>query len=279
MARARRLTRDTRTGRRRVLPWAVGGAVVGALLAAVAAAPARWLADAVADASGQRLLLADARGSVWSGSAVAVLAGGPGSRSASALPGRLKWTFGLAREDRSRVELRLRHECCIDDQIRLRIEAGVGRLKLSLPAGRAALGRWPASWLVGLGAPFNSLRPGGTLRLVADGLAVETVQGRWRVSGLAELDLQSLSSPLSTADPLGSYRISVTGASSGGDGAGVALSTLQGPLRLTGTGQWAGPRLRFRGQAQADPGSEAPLNTLLNLLGPRQGALALLAIG
>jgi hypothetical protein len=53
-----------------------------------------------------------------------VLTGGPGSRDASALPGRLRWTFGLARENRARVELRLRHACCIGDQMRLRIEPG-----------------------------------------------------------------------------------------------------------------------------------------------------------
>jgi general secretion pathway protein N len=59
----------------------------------------------------------------------------------------------------------------------------------------------------------------------------------------------------------------------------VALTTLQGPLRLTGSGQWAGPRLRFRGQAQADPGSEAAAEHPAQPLGQRQGALALLAIG
>ena len=38
-------------------------------------------------ATGQRLLLADARGTVWNGSAVPVLTGGPDSRDAAALPG------------------------------------------------------------------------------------------------------------------------------------------------------------------------------------------------
>ena len=55
--------------------------------------PAAWLAGAVAPATDQRLLLADARGTLWSGSAVAVLTGGPDSRDASALPGRLEWTL------------------------------------------------------------------------------------------------------------------------------------------------------------------------------------------
>jgi general secretion pathway protein N len=95
---------------RRTWPWVLGGLLLGGALAALIHAPASWLAAALASATDQRLLLADARGSIWSGSAIAVLTGGPGSRTASALPGRLKWTFGLARENRSRVEVRLRHE-------------------------------------------------------------------------------------------------------------------------------------------------------------------------
>ena len=69
------------------LRWAIAGAVVGAAVALVAFAPAAWLARWVAAVSGERVLLADARGTVWAGSAVAVLTGGPGSRDASALPG------------------------------------------------------------------------------------------------------------------------------------------------------------------------------------------------
>ena len=75
--------------------WAVFGAFVGVLIGVVVFAPAAWLASAIASATGQHLLLADARGTVWTGSAVVVLTGGPGSRDASALPGRLDWTVGL----------------------------------------------------------------------------------------------------------------------------------------------------------------------------------------
>ena len=67
------------------LRWAVAGLVIGTLLAFIAFAPAVWLARAIASATDERLLLADARGTVWSGSAVPVLTGGAGSRDASAL--------------------------------------------------------------------------------------------------------------------------------------------------------------------------------------------------
>ena len=75
--------------------WALAGAALGLLAAVVAFAPAAWLAAGVAGASGGQLLLADARGTVWSGHAVAVLSGGADSRDAVALPGRLSWRLGL----------------------------------------------------------------------------------------------------------------------------------------------------------------------------------------
>lgn len=268
----------TATGSRRAWPWVLAGTVIGAVLALVVQAPAGWLAGWLARATDHRLLLTEARGTVWAGSAVVVLGGGEGSRDARALPGRLHWSLGLAPEGWRALQLTLRQPCCIDDALRLRLEPGLGRLRLALPPGRQAVGHWPAGWLVGLGAPFNTLRLGGTASLWAEDFSVESVQGRWRLDGRAGLELRGLNSALSAVDPLGSYRLVVSGGE-GPDGARLALETLQGPLRLSGQGQWAGPRLRFRGQAQADPGSEAMLNNLLNLLGQRQGALALLAIG
>jgi hypothetical protein len=70
----------------KTLGWGLIGTVAGAVLALAAYAPAAWLARAAASATSERLLLADARGTVWQGSAVVVLTGGAGSRDASALP-------------------------------------------------------------------------------------------------------------------------------------------------------------------------------------------------
>lgn len=264
--------------RRTVRIWALAGCLVGTLLTIPALAPASWLARALAKASDGRLLLADTRGTLWSGSAVAVLTGGPGSRDASALPGRLHWSIDLVRSEPGAIELALRQACCIDGVLRLRLHTGIGRLRLSLPSGDPARIRWPAAWLAGLGAPFNTLRLDGLAQFSSSGMSFEHVQGRWRMDGQALLELQDLSSVLSTVRPLGSYRVQVTGGD-GSVGPRLELQTLRGPLQLAGQGQWAGKALRFRGQAQAEPGSEAMLNNLLNLLGQRRGPLALLAIG
>jgi general secretion pathway protein N len=252
-----------------------GGLAAGALVALVAFAPAAWLASGVASATSQRLLLADARGTVWSGSAVPVLTGGADSRDAAALPGRLQWSLALAGRQ---LALTARHECCLNGELRLLLEPGFGRVKVTLPPPESPRAQWPAVWLSGLGTPWNTLQLGGSLRLSSPGLQAESVQGRWRLEGRAALQLDALSSRLSPLPSLGSYRIDLAGDAASGD-ARITLTTTEGPLQLSGSGQWAGARLRFRGEARAAAGSETALNNLLNLLGRRQGALSVISIG
>ncbi len=264
-----------RTG---VAAWAVAGALLGALAALPALWPAAWVARAVAGASDGRLLLADARGTLWAGSALPVLTGGPGSRDASALPDRLHWRLAL---DGAALRVTLSQRCCLAEGLALRVVPGLGRWRVELlpPAGGAArpLAQWPAAWLAGLGTPWNTLQPQGLLLLASPGLVLESAQGRWRLQGSAELTLAQFASRVSTLSPLGSYRLQIAG-----NAAGVStlqLATLDGALQLQGSGEWAASGLRFRGQASAAPGAEAVLDNLLNIIGRRQGATALLSIG
>lgn len=265
----------------RARTWAGLGAAAGLALAAVVWAPAAWLGAVLADATGDRLVLADARGTVWDGSAVLLLTGGPGSRDASALPGRLQWRLGL---DGAALMLRARQDCCLNGEVALRVTPGLGRMSLQLPAAPGPLGRWPASWLVGLGTPWNTLQPSGTLAVSAPGgIALEQVQGRWRFSGGAQFELLSIASRLSTLDALGSYRLTLQGQASGNEATTLTLATLDGALLLSGSGQMlggsAGSRLRFNGEASAAPGSEAALANLLNIIGRRRGPVSVISIG
>lgn len=267
------------SGRRSGLRWlAAAGVAAGALAAFVAFAPASWLADAVDRATAGRLLLAEARGSIWNGSALPVLTGGAGSRDARALPGRLQWTLGLAVRGGAGLDLRARQDCCIEGELSLRLKPRWGgwRLELAPPASAQPLLHWPASVLAGLGTPFNTLDLGGTVSLASEGLAAERGAGGWHFDGRAALTLHDLSSRLAVLLPvLGSYRVQVDG----GETLRFALSTLEGALRLQGQGEWTAGGLRFRGLAAAAPGSEPALNNLLNNLGRRQGGGALLSIG
>ncbi len=251
------------------------GFVCGAIVALIAFAPATWLASAVSSASGQRLLLADARGTVWNGSAVPVLGGGPESRSAALLPGRLHWSLGL-RLLAGAFDLRLRQDCCMSADAQLLVRPGLGSYSVQLLPGAASIGEWPAAWLSGLGAPWNTLQPGGSLRLSSPGLTLEVASGRWRLNGSAELELNNLSSRVSTLERLGSYTLRLDGT---GSTPSLRLSTQDGALLLTGSGQWTDSRFRFRGEASAAPGFESALDNLLNILGRRQGAVSILSIG
>ncbi|MGD9835523.1 MAG: type II secretion system protein N, partial [Piscinibacter sp.] len=205
--------------------WAVFGIAVGVLAGVVAFAPAAWLAGAIASATNQHLLLADARGTVWSGSAVVVLTGGPGSRDASALPGRLDWTVGLKG---LALELRARQACCLNGTASLLVRPGLGRVNVALAPSPGWVGQWPTAWLAGLGTPWNTMQMGGSIRLSSPGLSVETVQGRWRLAGSAELDLIDVSSRVSTLETLGSYRLILAGDASGSGASQITLSTQQG---------------------------------------------------
>ena len=67
--------------------WAGAGALLGLLTTLILQAPAAWLAAAIGQSTDGKLLLSEARGTVWSGSARLQLSGGAGSRDLSALPG------------------------------------------------------------------------------------------------------------------------------------------------------------------------------------------------
>lgn len=256
--------------------WAIAGIVIGVLAGLIAFAPAAWLARAVASSTNEHLLLADARGTVWSGSAVVVLTGGPGSRDASALPGRLDWTVGLKGLG---LELQARHACCLNGPASIVVRPGFGRVSIALGAGSGWIGQWPTAWLGGLGTPWNTMQMGGSLRLSSPGVALESVQGRWRLSGRADVDLLDVSSRLSTLDTLGSYRFTVAADPAGTGASQLMLSTQQGALQLSGSGTLGPTGVRFRGDAQAAPGQEAPLTNLLNIIGRRDGARSVISIG
>lgn len=250
--------------------WALAGALLGLLGALILFAPARWLAQAAAAATGERLLLAEPRGSLWRGSARLVLSGGAGSRDAAALPSRVSWRLAPGW---GTLRLTLAAPCCTPQPLVLAVTPRWGGLRVAVPDGPPS--QWPASLLAGLGTPWNTLQLDGQLQLATQGLSLEWADGAARLSGQAELQALGLSSRLSTLRPMGSYRVTLQQ----GNPPQVNLSTLSGSLELSGSGQLAGGRLRFTGQASAAPEREAALANLLNIIGRRNGARSLITIG
>ena len=249
--------------------WAVLGALLGLVLTLAVAAPARWLAAAVAQASGGRLQLLEPAGRVWAGSARLALAGGADSRDRAALPGRLHWRLAPTLTG---LQARFNLDCCTPQGLLLRASPRWGGVQLQLADSAS---HWPAAVLAGLGTPFNTIDPEGELELLTQGLAATWLAGRLQLAGSATLTARALSSRLSTLRPMGSYQLVLRG---GGGDIGVSLSTLEGGLRLSGRGHWVGTRLRFQGEASAAPGLQGQLANLLNILGRRQDDRAILSI-
>jgi general secretion pathway protein N len=249
--------------------WALGGAASGLVFALLLFAPARWLAGPVERAAHGRLLLAQPRGTVWTGAAELILSGGQGSNDAAALPTPLQWRIRPAWDG---LVVQLDSACCTELPVQLRIQPSWRGARVAVAQARS---RWPAGVLVGLGTPWNTLQFEGELLLATEGLSVEWIEGRLSIAGRAELTAQRLSSRLSTLRPMGSYRITLLG----GATPALQLQTLEGNLQLTGSGQWVGSRLHFSGVASAAPDREAALANLLNIIGRRNGARSIITIG
>ncbi len=249
-------------------------AVVMLVLTALVIAPAQWAASAVRSATSGRIELADASGTLWNGSAILVLAASsdPGVSRAS-LPERLSWRLSPWSLLAAQLDLTLTHPSALTQPLAIRaplIGGGASTL------GTATL-RLPASLLVGLGAPWNTIRPGGILTINWDRLQIEPN----RLLGNVSAEWQYASSALTPVSPMGHYRLQTNGI---WPGTQLELLTISGPLELKGSGTIPeGGRLRFLGRAQAmagtDPGVKAQLTGLISLLGRRDGEGALLNFG
>jgi general secretion pathway protein N len=248
--------------------WTVAGALCGWILVTVLLAPARWLALAVEQASQGRILLQEARGTLWNGSARLSLSGGAGSADSATLPSRMNWTLSPRWRQ---LDASFYSDCCTRQPLHLSLKPGWGRLEMALQEGMLSL---PASLLSGLGTPWNTLQPAGLLELTSQGLVIEWHQGGIQIAGQAQLKAHDLSSRLSPLNPLGSYRLTLRG----GAVPSVELDTLEGSLKLEGRGQWSGSRLQFNGTASARPERAEALSNLLNIIGRRKGDLSIISM-
>jgi general secretion pathway protein N len=265
--------------------WAWTGAGIGLVLAVITQAPAHWLTHAIEQASGERVLLPDAQGTVWNGSAQWVLNEGPLNVAASpnmtrpasttSLPTRVTWQLG-PRIDWANFRLNfsatVASACCTPQPVRVDVSPMWRGLRVQVSDHTS---HWPASWLVGLGAPWNTVQPEGQIQLHTTQLQWTQQAGQGQLQGQAELQMQQLSTRLSTLRPLGTYRLRVQG----GDTVALTLDTLEGSLLLQGTGQLLRGRVHFNGEASAAPDAQAALSNLLNILGQRQGAKSILKMG
>jgi general secretion pathway protein N len=247
----------------------VAGALLGTLWATLLWAPAVWLQQAALAASDGRVVLREAQGTLWHGSAQLGLAGGSGSSDSAHLPGRVQWDMAV---DWAGVQLALRADCCTPQAHHVTLTPGLRNWRLHLAAGEST---WPAAVLSGLGTPWNTVQLQGPLMLKTPGLSLVSAVERIALDGSLSMELPALSSRLSTLRPLGSYHLQLRG----GEQPSLELRTLQGSLQLQGQGRWTGAHLRFEGEARAEAAHEAELSNLLNIMGRRDGARSVITLG
>lgn len=236
-------------------------------------APAQWAAYAVDRSTGGHAALAETSGTLWNGSALLVVASSsePGAARAT-LPERLSWRLSPWALMLGQLDLTVTHPSALTQPLAVRAPLSGGATTLS-----ATTVRLPASLLVGFGAPWNTIRPGGVLLIAWDRLQIEPR----RMQGNISAEWQYASSALTPVSPMGHYRLETNGV---WPGTRIDLLTISGPLELRGSGTIPeGGGIRFTGRAQAvagtDPGVKAQLTGLISLLGRRDGDGAILKFG
>jgi len=234
--------------------WLLAAGTCSYAAALVAMAPATLADAALQDASGMRLRLAEARGTLWSGSGQIEIRDADGRKG---LAKRVTWRL----KPGSLLFARLAYEVELDPGPRsFPVTISWSRIELadadiSLPA--AALG---------LGVPrLAPLELTGEMRLKAASLSIE----RGAARGIATLQWHAAGSALAPVSPLGDYELRLAG-----DGAAIraTLHTLQGPLQIEGQGSWANGRAPlFLAIAQIAPQSRQQLAPFLRMMAVERG--------
>lgn len=237
---------------------------LGAALLAITATvlffcPAAWLASVVEQQTNGRFTLGDAQGSIWRGSAFVGAAASRFDPIVPLLPGRFFWRLSptalLGVVDATLENPRLLKQP-------VQITGSWSRWQIS-PASLTL----PAERLVALGAPLNTIVPQGDMQLSWGVLQLAREGSQWEMTGATQLDLLDIASLLSPIKPLGTYRLKIDWQA---QRAKLELTTLKGLLLLSGSGGLDAGRWHFSGKAQAAPGAQERLASLLNLLGQRR---------
>jgi general secretion pathway protein N len=238
------------------LPWAVVGLLSSAMVM-LALLPAAWITPQFARRTHDHVNLVDPAGSLWHGSATLMLAAGSDMSAATLLPGRIEWHTAFWPLFTGRVRMIMRHSEAMPDPITV----DATPRGATVTPGTIAV---PASLLSGLGAPFNTLDLQGNVQLS---------WSDWRsfnreAFGQLTITLNDVSSRISLVKPLGSYRVAFQAQ---GTSSTLDLTTLKGPLMLTGNGTISAESTSFHGTASATPEARDNLAGLLNLLGRPSG--------
>jgi general secretion pathway protein N len=243
---------------RRLVIWLLAG-IVAVVLTLLAFCPAAWMARVVELQSAGRLTLGDAQGTLWRGSAF--IGGAPSGSDpvTPLLPGRFAWRLSPM-VLLGQVDVDLENAEALSQPLQITgdwYQWQVSPAAVTLPAER----------LASMGAPLNTIQPSGQMRLSWTPLQIARQGNAVDVAGTMTLQMNDIASRLSPVKPLGAYQLIMDWH---GRQAQLALTTIKGPMLLSGNGTLANGRLQFSGKAHAEEGQEERLANLLNLLGQRR---------
>jgi general secretion pathway protein N len=213
-------------------------AVLTYVVALLALAPAAWLAQSIERASRERLELRDATGSAWSGSGRLYAR----TRAGEFLDlGSVRWKSSPA----TLLRGRLGADMTLNESAKpIRLELGAGGVEV-----KDLVLEVPGKALGALAPPLEILGPGGRVRVQSDDLRVDGES----VLGLATVEWRDIRLARASGIELGSHVARLRGAGSRVD---IELATLDGPLRVSGSGSWS-PRGGLAVSGTAEPRPEA----------------------
>jgi len=247
----------------------IAALLLGIALSVVIWLPANVPIAMVAKIADGRLDFHHVRGTVWMGSTELALVKPGSAHDTVPIPGRVHWRWLW--QDWI-PELVVRSDCCFSQPVTFKLTLSPEQSQLSISDVKMNL---PLTLLEGLGAPFNTLKPNGDLRVETKKLKLTLANRMMKVSGEMEAEIGSLSSVLSQVKPIGTYTVIAKGY---GDRIRFNLSTRSGALQLVGSGELTQKKFRFNAEASSSLGYELAMSNLLNVIGRRSGNRSIISM-
>lgn len=216
-------------------------------------APATLLARVVESASKGQLVLANAAGTVWQGSATPAIRQRSGNFLALE---KLHWDIALPPLFAGKLSSQFRWDNVAQDTPML-VTVSFGQVEvrnLTLPLYAGILGEFVPL--------LQPVQLSGQMLIRSD----QFVFAKQGMQGNAAAEWSNAGSVLSSVKPLGNYRIDLAGA---GGQLDIALATTSGVLQLEGKGSFSiNQGMRFQGTARAAADSKGSIDELLSNFGP-----------
>lgn len=216
-------------------------------IAVIVRAPASLIDAVVAHQTKGRVRVAGCEGTLWRGNGVLMTSIGQART-------RIEWRIDAGRL----LHATLAGTVMLGTSAPVRIQTTTSRVDIGVLDAA-----FPAALVAAALGPYEAYEIGGDVRVRSQGLVLTQAAG----SGRADIEwLQARTGVIDVA-PLGSYRMRVDANAAGGR---VDLQTLEGPLTLSGTGQWTAGGLALSLTARGSAPHSERIDAWLRTMAPAQ---------